>query len=176
MTAKYVMLNHIYVLRETLSRTIFYVGQTSREPRIRLNEHRNHTRNYVEGDELKYKYASALDALGIEWDMEIVAVTDLGPDDAYDHDDVEDFWVNHFRREPLQNMRAGNSEPWCGIDYPSIEAFLEAKRRKLDASKYKAPRVKKTAEFDEEKMLYSFEKPHEKFMAPAFKRLAKKSR
>lgn len=170
------MLNHIYVLLEVESRTIFYVGQTHREPRIRLSEHRSGARNYAEGDELKYKYASALDALGIEWNMEIVATTDLGPTDSYDHDDIEDYYVNKYRREPLQNMRAGNSEPWCGVDYPSIEAFLAAKQRKLDANKYKAPRVKKIAEFDDEKMLYSFEKPSEKFMAPAFKKLAKKSR
>jgi hypothetical protein len=168
------MQNHIYALIEVESRVKFYIGQTRREPRTRLSEHKAAARTYAEGDELKYKYASALDALNIEWTMEILHIVDLGPNDPYNHDDVEDFYVNKYRVEPLQNMRSGNNGPWCGVDYNSIEAFLAAKQQSIDAIKPVHRVAVKPAKFDADSMLYSFESPHKKFVAPAFKSLAKR--
>ena len=57
-------MNTIYALIEVESRTKFYIGQTYRDPAIRLSEHRYGAKNYKEGDELKYQYAHALDEIG----------------------------------------------------------------------------------------------------------------
>ena len=167
-------MNTIYALIESQSRTKFYIGQTFRDPAVRLNEHRYGAKNYKEGDELKYLYASQLDALGIAWEMVILATIEAEKD-AYSHDDVEDYYVCLYRKEPLQNMRAGNSEPWMQTSYPDIESMLKAKQRHLDRLTFKQPKLKKQVDSDVDKMLYSFEKPS-KFTAPAFERLANRIR
>ena len=167
------MLNTIYALVETNSRTIFYIGFTSRDPSERLKEHKNAAKKYVTGDENKYQYAHALDECGIEWDMEILHTVEIT--DSYNQDDTEDFYVNKYRNEPLQNMRAGNQSAWFGYDYPSVESMVAARQRYLDRAKIKMPKVKKEDKFEPEKMLYSFEKPS-KFMSPAFEALAKRKR
>ena len=166
-------MNTIYALVESISRTMFYVGQTQRDPTVRLAEHRYHTRTYKDGDENKYLYASQLNALCIEWEMIILAEIEAEKD-AYSHDDVEDYYVNLYRREPLQNMRAGNQEPWFGTDYKDVGAMLAAKKRYLDRLRFKQPKVKK--ESDVTKTLFSFEKPNERFVSPGFEALAKRSR
>lgn len=168
-------MNTIYALIEVESRTKFYIGQTYRDPLVRLNEHRYGSKNYKTGDELKYLYASQLDALGIVWGMVVLAQIETEKD-SYSHDDVEDYYVNLYRKEPLQNMRAGNNEPWFGVDYNSVEAMLKAKQQYLDRLKFKQPKVAVKRESDVEKMLYSFEQPHERFVSPAFEALAKRAK
>lgn len=165
------MINHVYCLVEVLSRTKYYIGFTSRDPSERLKEHKNAAKNYKEGDELKYQYSHALDALGIEWTLEVLHTVDIT--DTYTQQDTEDYYCNLYRDCPLTNMRAGNSSAWWGSDYTGIDQFLAAKKRYLDRLKFKQPKVKRESDVD--KMLYSFEKPS-KFVAPAFERLANRIR
>lgn len=167
------MPNTIYALIESKSRTKFYIGQTFRDPAARLSEHRYGTKNCNAQSEDKYKYASALDALGIEWEMIVLAEIEA-ENDAYSYDDVEDYYVNLYRSEPLQNMRAGNQEPWFGVDYKDVESMLSAKKRYLDRKNFKEPKVKKEIFTDPEKTLYSFEKPEERFMSPAMREILAK--
>jgi predicted GIY-YIG superfamily endonuclease len=127
-------IDFIYALVETQSRTKFYIGRTI-DPERRLTEHRSGSKNYKPGDELKYLYASQLDALSIKWEMEILQI--CGPDT----DGYEDFYVNLYRDSPLMNMRAGDSEPWNGRDYASPEEYLAAKRKLIEEAK-KVPVVK----------------------------------
>ena len=145
---------------------------TRRDPLDRLKEHKNASKNYKAGDEDKYRYSSALDALGIEWTLEVLHTLEYT--DSYNHDDTEDFYVNKYRDHPLMNMRAGNHEPWFGVSYPNVEAMVAARKRYLDRLKFKEPKVKVKTESDVDKMLYSFEKPHERFVSPAFKALKKR--
>jgi hypothetical protein len=164
------IIDYIYALYEVESKTKFYIGRTI-DPHRRLNEHRLGSKHYKDGDEAKYLYANCLDALGIQWDMEILC--ECGPDT----EDYEDFYVNKFRHEPLQNMRAGDSEPWMGRDYPNPEEFVLAKKRYLDRQKFKQPRERKVVETNPEETLYSFEKPAERFMSPVMREvLAKRSK
>ena len=165
-------MNTIYALIESQSGTKFYIGQTYRDPAVRLSEHRYGAKTCNELSEDKYKYAAALDALGIAWEMVILATIEAEKD-AYSQDDTEDFYICKYRKEPLQNMRAGWDEPWMQTSYLDIESMLKAKQRHLDRAKFKQPKVKRESDVD--KILFSFEKPT-KFTAPAFERLAKKHR
>lgn len=126
------MNDYIYALIEVESKTKWYIGRTE-NPARRIKEHRYGAKIYKEGDELKYQYANALDRAGIEWDMLIVM--ECGPDTEF----YEDYFVNLFRDSPLQNMRAGESEPWMGKDYSSPEAFV--KEREQCLKKLKAPKI-----------------------------------
>ena len=171
MAAKYVMQNHIYALIESESRTKFYIGQTYRDPAVRLSEHRYGAKTCNELSEDKYKYAAALDSLGIAWEMVILATIEAEKD-AYSQDDTEDFYICKYRKEPLQNMRSGCDEPWMQTSYLDIESMLKAKQRHLDRVKFKQPKVKRESDVD--KILFSFEKPHERFISPAFKALKKR--
>ena len=110
----------IYALIEKETKTKFYIGRTT-NPFRRLAEHRYGAKYYRPGDELKYQYANALDLEGIEWDMEILM--ECGPDTEF----YEDFFINKFRKEPLQNMRAGDQEPWMGRDYHGPAEFVESR-------------------------------------------------
>ena len=166
------MINTIYALVEIESRTKFYIGFTSRDPVERFKEHKYGAKTCGPKSEDKYKYASALDALGIEWTLEVITTADIT--DEYSENDTEDYYINLFRREPLQNMRAGMQQAWMGNDYLNIDEFLKAKKRYLDRAKIKTERVKK--ESDVNKMLYSFENPQKKFVSPAYEALAKRSR
>lgn len=161
------MIHYIYALYESNSKTKFYVGRTE-DPKRRLSEHRSGAKNYKDGDEDKYLYASQLNALGIEWDMEILA----NCDETTKH--YEDFYVNKYRHEPLQNMRSGDSEPWMGTDYRTPQEFLQARLTCVNKAKFKAARVKIKHDTDPDKTLWSFEKPEKRFMSPAFEELAKK--
>ena len=163
------MNDYIYCLFEVDTGTKFYIGRTI-DPHRRLNEHRLGSKNYQKGDELKYQYANALDQLGIKWDMAILM--ECGPNTDF----YEDFFVNKYRHEPLQNMRAGDSEPWMGRDYTNLEEFVAARTAaiELEKTRTKEPKEKRTKESNPEETLFSFQKPHEKFTAPAFETLAKK--
>lgn len=160
------MIHYIYALYETDSKTKFYVGRTE-DPKRRLGEHRYGAKSYKDGDENKYLYASQLDALKIKWDMEILADCD----ETTTH--YEDYFVNLYRKEPLQNMKAGDREPWMGIDYRTPQEFLQARQTHLNKAKFKAARVKIKRDTDPDKTLWSFEKPEKRFMSPAFEELAK---
>jgi len=161
------MVDYIYCLYEVETLTKFYIGRTI-DPTRRLSEHRNGSKNYQKGDELKYEYAHALDELNIEWDMEILM--ECGPDTDY----YEDFFVNKYRHEPLQNMRAGDSEPWMGLDYVSPKDFVKARQKCLEQKKYKPITQKIARETDPEQTLFSFEKPTERFMSPAMREILAK--
>lgn len=163
------MNDYIYCLYEIATGTKFYIGRTI-DPARRLREHRIGSKNYKKGDEDKYQYANALDSMGIEWNMEILM--ECGPDTEF----YEDFFVNLYRHEPLQNMRAGDSEPWMGRDYRNPEELLAAKKQCLEEIKNKEKRVKKHVDADPERMIFSFEDPHKKFMSPAYRKLAEKRR
>lgn len=165
------MIDYIYCLYEVESGTKFYIGRTI-NPERRLGEHRLGSRHYKPGDEHKYQYANALDNLGIEWAMEILM--ECGPDTDF----YEDFFVNKYRHEPLQNMRAGDSEPWMGRDYSHPEEFVAARTAaiELEKTRTKEPKEKKYTPTNPEETLYSFEQPHKKFTAPAFETLAKRHR
>lgn len=162
------MIDYIYCLYEVETKTKFYIGRTI-DPHRRLYEHRLGSKNYRPGDEDKYQYAQALDALGIEWDLQILAEC------KENTDGYEDFYVNKFRHEPLQNMRAGDSEPWMGRDYSTPEELLAAKQHYLEQAKIKPVKEKRVVESDPDKMLFAmdFDQPHKKFVAPAFERLQK---
>ena len=168
------MKNSIYALVEVKTKTKFYIGQTTRDPQVRLGEHRYGAKTYKAGDELKYLYASSLDACGVAWTLEVLAEIETEKD-AFLHDDVEDFYVNLYRNSPLTNMRAGNSEPWFGVDYADVGAMIAAREKCIAEAKIKEAKVKKQAEFDAEKMIFSFEKPYEKFVAPAYRALQKRN-
>ena len=165
------MLNTIYALIETESRTIFYIGFTSRDPHKRLTEHKSAALKYKDGDELKYQYASALDALGVEWALEVLHSVDIS--DTYKHDDVEDYYISLYRHCPLTNMRAGLQSAWMDRDYTSIDDLIVAKQEYLNRPKVVVEKVYKPT--DVTKVLYSFEST-KKFTAPAFERLAKRYR
>jgi hypothetical protein len=153
----------IYALYEVQSKTKFYIGR-SENPKRRLSEHRYGSKTYKPGDEWKYEYASTLDAAGIKWDMEILM--ECGPDTEF----YEDYFVNLYRNEPLQNMVAGQSEPYMGRDYKSPADFVVAKELHLKQAKIKAVRApKKIDKFVEP--LYNHEKPSERFMSPAMRQI-----
>ena len=163
------MNDYIYCLFEVDTGTKFYIGRTI-DPHRRLNEHRLGSKNYQKGDELKYQYANALDQLGSKWDMEILM--ECGPGTDF----YEDFFINKYRHEPLQNMRAGDSEPWMGRDYTSPEEFVQTRSLAIEMEKLRTKEVKPKVqrESNPDQMIFSFEKPQEKFVAPAFRELAKK--
>jgi len=130
----------IYALYEVQSKTKFYIGRTI-HPEQRIKEHRYGARVYKDGDELKYRYANALDSLGIEWDMEVLM--ECGPDTEF----YEDYFVNFYRHEPLQNMKQGDSEPYMGKDYISPKDFVAAKELHQKQAKIKAVRALKPRAF-----------------------------
>lgn len=148
----------IYALIETESKMKFYIGRTI-HPKQRLTEHRYGAKTYKDGDELKYQYANALNQAGVAWEMEILM--ECGPNTEF----YEDYFINKYRHEPLQNMKAGDSEPWNGRDYSSPEKYLAAKAQSLKPKT--RIKTKKVANFTEP--LYSFEKPYDRFMSPAMK-------
>lgn len=115
-------IDFIYALVEVKSKIKFYIGRTI-EPKRRLREHRYGARTYKPGDEDKYQYANALNAAGLKWTMEILM--ECGPDTEH----YEDFFVNKYRLlgEPLQNMKAGDSEPWMGREYSSPQEFVKTR-------------------------------------------------
>lgn len=156
------IIDYIYALVETESKVKFYIGRTE-DPKRRIKEHRYGSRTYKEGDEDKYLYASQLDALGIKWEM--VILMECGPDTEF----YEDYFVNLYRNEPLQNMRAGDSEPWMGRDYRNPDEFLQEKKRIIEAAKIKVPKVKKVYDSDPARTLFIGEKPEQKFISPAMK-------
>ena len=174
-------MNTIYALVDTSTNLYFYVGQTTRDPQVRFAEHQYGAKTYKKGDENKYLYASLLDACGVVWTFTVLAQIETEKD-AYNHDDVEDYYVNQYRHHPLQNMRGGNSEPWFGTDYNSVQEMVDARTGYLHMRKWreeldkKTSKVKKQAIFNAEKMLYSFEKPQEKFISDAFLRLKQRAR
>lgn len=167
-------MNTIYALVEVDTGTKFYIGQTHREPHIRLSEHRYGARVCNDSSENKYKYASALDYCGTLWDMVILTQIETEKD-TYSMEDTEDFYVCKYRDQPLQNMCAGWGQPWMNATYDSIDEMLAAKEKYLLQQKHKEARVKKQQQFDADKMLFSFEKPQEKFVSAAFLRLKQRT-
>ena len=81
--------------------------------------------------------------------------------------------ADKFRSEPLQNMRAGDTEPWMGRDYSTPEDFVQSKQRYLDRAKIKQLKVKVKKESNPDQVLFSFENPQKRFTAPAFAHLEK---
>ena len=134
------MKDYIYKLYETKTGTVFYIGRTI-DPRRRYMEHKLGALNYKIGDEDKYMYASALDAAGINWDLEVIH--ECGPGSK----DFEDYFVNKYRNSgsPIMNMRAGDDGPWIGRDYKTPEEFVAAKADGLLTIK-KARQAAKLAE------------------------------
>lgn len=163
------VIDYIYALRETVSGEKFYIGRTI-DPKRRIGEHRLGSRNYKQGDEDKYAYANALDRLGIDWGMEVLMECGL------DTEFYEDFFINKHRSEPLQNMRAGDTEPWMGRDYRNPEEFLKSKKYHLNKIKTKQPRVQRETICDPDRMIFSFENPNNKFESPAIKWLRARSK
>jgi len=156
------IIDYIYCLYEVPTNRKFYIGRTI-DPHRRIGEHRLGSKNYKPGDEDKYAYANALDRLSIEWDMEVLM--ECEPDTEF----YEDFFVNKHRHEPLQNMRAGDSEPWMGRDYSNPKEFLDAKQRHLDRAKFRQPKIARESICEPDKMIFSFEDPNKKFESPAMK-------
>jgi hypothetical protein len=132
-------LDYIYCLFEIGSLTKFYIGRTD-NPKRRLREHRYGAKNYKPGDEWKYEYASTLNAAGLKWGLEVLMT--CGPDTEF----YEDYFVNKYRNEPLQNMRAGDSEPWMGRDYADARSFIQERNRCLQIIKEPKIRVKKESD------------------------------
>jgi hypothetical protein len=174
------MSDFIYCLKEVADNTIFYVGRTI-DPHRRMLEHRLGAKHYKPFDEDKYYYASALDKLCREWSMQIVQECGEGTEN------FEDYWINKFRMEghPLQNMRAGDDEAWNGRNYANPGEFIEARTKailtttKLKEAAKLAEKMRIKVDNDplSERVLYSFEKPHEKFISPAMKEmLARRNR
>lgn len=164
------IIDYIYALVETETKRKFYIGRTI-DPKRRIAEHRLGAKNYNPGDEDKYQYANCLDQLGVKWDMEIIM--ECGPET----DGYEDFFINKFRDEPLQNMRAGDDEPWQGRDYRNPEEYLEEKKRVIEERNAPKPVKEKVhREADPDKMIFSFEKPNDKFMSPWMRERLQKSK
>ena len=153
------MIDYIYCLKEKISGIIWYIGRTG-SPERRMNEHRYGAKNYKEGDEWKYEYASQLDSMGIEWEMEILQI--CGPDT----DGYEDFYVNLYRDSPLQNMKAGDSEPWNGRDYAGPEEYLAAKRKLIEEVKQTKVKVEQVRDLeDTDRTIMYGDNPETKFMS-----------
>ena len=139
MTQNQPLIDYIYALVETNSNIKWYIGRTI-HPEQRIKEHRYGARIYKEGDELKYKYANALDSLNLPWHLEVLM--ECGPGTEF----FEDYFINKFRGEPLQNMKSGDSEPWMGRDYSSPEEFVRTRERILEIEKKKTISTKKESD------------------------------
>ena len=124
-------MDFIYRLYEIESNKTFYIGRTI-EPYRRLLEHKCGMRNYEEGDELKYQYASTLDELKLEWDMEVIQ--ECGDDTKH----FEDYYINKYRMagEPIMNMKAGDDGPWMGREYSNPESFVAMRTALKNRPKY----------------------------------------
>lgn len=129
------MKDYIYALKETQSNTVFYIGRTI-APFRREMEHRYGAKIYKAGDELKYLYASTLDALNIDWHLEIIYECDEGCEF------YEDYFINLYRESPLQNMKKGDTEPWMGRDYSSPEEFVKTREKIIKEQTEKAKEKK----------------------------------
>jgi hypothetical protein len=163
------MIDWIYALVETNTGIRWYVGRTIDMER-RMYEHRLGAKNYKEGDEHKYLYAHMLDCCNEPWHMEILMV--CGPGTEY----FEDYFVNKLKLEgePLQNMKAGDSELWMGRNYSSPEEFVKTRERMIEAEKNKVKREKVYKPTDTNATLYSFENPNKKFESPWMKARTKR--
>lgn len=160
------LIDYIYCLFEVDSDAIFYVGRTI-HPQQRLKEHQYGARIYKEGDEDKYCYAHALDAIGIKWDLRVVQECGEGTEF------FEDYYVNLFRMhgEPIQNMKAGDDQPWMGRSYASPEDFVAKRTKCVERMNQKVERVKKEKRNDQERTLFTGEKVEDRFMSPWMKQM-----
>lgn len=164
------VIDYIYKLVETNTGVAFYVGRTE-DMKRRIGEHRYGARTYKDGDELKYLYAHNLDKCSEPWHMELLQ--ECGPDTEH----YEDFWVNKLLLdgEPLQNMKAGDSEPWMGREYKSPEEFVRVRERIIKEERERVKKAKTvkpkelTGNMDPATMLFEFEKPSDKFISPWMK-------
>lgn len=178
------IIDYIYALTETESGIVWYIGRTI-SPHRRMTEHRYGSKNYKDGDENKYLYASQLDKLSINWDMEILQV--CGPNTEF----FEDYYINKFRNSPLQNMRAGDQEAWNGRDYSSPQEYVKFRTAELEKQKQAAKlaenrRNNKTTKqnssrltnrFDDsERTIFAgdFSDPNKMFVSNGFKELMEK--
>lgn len=165
-------IDYIYALIELPSRTKFYIGRTI-DPKRRIGEHRSGARNYKDGDELKYLYASSLNAMGIEWEMEIL------DECSTETEFYEDYYINKYRSEPLQNMRSGDTEPWMGRDYSSPTEFLLRREKIIEEELHKKKIAKirqknRSNSSDAERTLFAGEDPNKRFVSPAYEAILKR--
>ncbi len=158
----------------------FYVGRTV-DMKDRLAGHKSSSKT---GTEAKYQFIRQLEQDGQEWEMVLLAEIN-STDDKY-----EDFWVYLLAQEyTLTNMRAGDSMKQAERDametmrgrrevFNDAPSFLAAREREIKEAKARAAadklnaKMKKTLQVsDPERTLFSFEKPHEKFVSPAMKEM-----
>ena len=160
------MIDYIYRLYEVETNKTFYIGRTIDISR-RFSEHKLGAKHYKLGDEDKYMYASALNALNLEWSIEVIY--ECGPDTEF----YEDYFVNKFKLagEPIMNMKAGDLEVWNGREYASPSDYVKAREIAQNLAKNKPQRIKSTLSkpCDPDRMLFVGEKISEKFVSPAMK-------
>jgi len=181
------MIEHIYALYYTLDgkKDYFYVGR-SRNLERRMKQH---LWDSVRGDTATSRqFIRDLLAAGLTFDHEVLAEV-TASDQHYEQYYT---YVKLCEGYKLTNMRNGDARQAAyddasdvmrerGERYNSPREFLDARERVVAEAKARA----KTAKFnakkdpiasDPEQVLYSFEKPHQRFTSPAFEALAKKSR
>lgn len=160
------VIDYIYALYEKESNLKFYVGRTI-DPHRRLGEHRSAGKNYQPGDEWVYEYIHTLGQAGLEWDMEILM--ECGPDTEF----FEDYFINLYRDQPLQNMKAGDTEPWMGRDYAGPKEFVTEKYRCIEQERIRKikrqNREKRSSVSDDvSRIIFAGQRPHERFVSKGF--------
>jgi hypothetical protein len=178
----------IYALYDAKDFEYFYVGRTERALLIRMNEHR---RDYKTGTEHKYQYMRELEAKGINWRVDILAVVKEG-DKKF-----EDYYVYKLLCEghPLKNQKMGDSIESANWDamarmrsakqrYSSPQAFLTAREREVQEAAARAATAKLhakvqreelTGDIDPDRMLFAtlFETT-DKFTSPGLRDIQKR--
>lgn len=167
--------DYVYALFYVLDgqKDYFYVGR-SIDPERRMTEHRYEAR--TGGMELSRQFIRDLWAVGLDFDHEVLYVT------TEDTEFVEDYWINKLKLDgyELTNMKAGDSEPWMGRNYNSVEDFLHTRERmvaEIEAAK-NAPKVKIYRPTDVARSLYAADcmQPDKKFISPWMQERMQKNR
>lgn len=161
--------DYIYALFFTLDdkKDYFYVGR-SENPTRRMKEHRSNSKSGATED--SREFIRNLWTVGLDFDHEILATI------TSDQQNYEDFYVWDLARQGYQltNMKQGDSirqaEENIGFCF-TPEEFLQKRAEAIQQAIPKEVKAKRESVCDPNKVLYSFEKPERRFVAPAMREM-----